>query len=475
MTNDRPNIFLIHSDQFRGDCLGIDGHPCLMTPNLDHLAASGARMTKAYSECPICIPARHALMTGMAPDASGVVGFAMRTRIARPEATLPELLRRAGYQTAMVGRNMHTYPKGKRYGFETVAGDPFSEYYSRFHSIRPHSKQPAFQLWPHRHQHGMQNNGITAGPWPFDDEFHETNYSINKAMEFLDYRDPEAPFFLATGFVAPHPPFVPPRHYYDRYMQSELDEPFIGEWTERPANNGRGLPVGCGKQVLEGERSRQARAGYYGLINHIDDQLCLLMERVQSEPNTYVFFISDHGEMLGDHYFFRKSCPYESSMRVPFLLSGPDIEANQVIDEVVGLQDILPTCCDIAGIETPEHVTGKSLWPLINGAGSSSWREYLHGEHAPMDDQHPGWHALVGKRWKYIWFNDGREQLFDLSNDPKELHDLAFSKEHADQLLELRTQLILKLEDRPEGFSDGEQLIPGRPYAHVMPHALTDA
>jgi arylsulfatase A-like enzyme len=411
----------------------------------------------------------------MAPDASGVVGFAMRTRIARPEATLPELLRRAGYQTAMVGRNMHTYPKGKRYGFETVADNPFKEFYSRFHSIRHHSKHPAFQLWPHRHQHGMQNNGITAGPWPYDDEFHETNFSINKSLEFLDNRDPEAPFFLATGFVAPHPPLVPPRHYYDRYSRMELDHPVIGDWAERPENDGRGLPIGCGKQVLEGERSRQTRAGYYGLINHIDDQLLLLLERVRSEPNTYVFFISDHGEMLGDHYFFRKSCPYEGSMHVPFMLSGPGIDSDQVIDKPVGLQDILPTCCELAGVDVPEQVTGNSILPLLNGKKGASWRSFLHAEHAPMDDQHPGWHCLVDQRFKYIWFNDGTEQLFDLKTDPNELQDISGEPEFKTELETRRKQLVSKLEGRPEGFSDGEKLISNRPYRHAMPHAVTDS
>jgi arylsulfatase A-like enzyme len=128
-----------------------------------------------------------------------------------------------------------------------------------------------------------------------------------------------------------------------------------------------------------------------------------------SEPKTYIFFISDHGEMLGDHYFFLKSCPYEASMRVPFLLSGPGITSQQQIDHPVGLQDILPTCCDLAGIDIPEHVTGSSLVPMLTGK-QSEWRE----------------------------------------------------------------RLIEKLKDRPEGFSDGEQLHPNLPYSHAMPHAVTD-
>ncbi len=463
---DAPHIVLIHTDQQRGDCLSIDGHPVLQTPVLDALAARGARFRHGYTECPTCIPARHCLMTGMDPQATGVVGFSLKARIARPEATLPELLKRAGYQTAHVGRGMHQYPGHCHYGFEIREGNPFAEHYSRFHQLSfPGHQKPAEINWPHLTTHGLSFNDSDARPWPYDEEFHETNFSVNKAIEFLHKRDLERPFFLSVGFTAPHPPLVPPQAFYDRYINEDLDPPAIGDWAERPDEEGLGVDPGGGKQVLKGGILQRTKAGYYASISHVDNQLRLFLEQLRKAgDNTYVFFISDHGEMLGDHYFWRKSLPYEASARIPFLLSGPGIDPRTVSEAPVGLQDILPTCCELAGIETPAHVTGRSLVQLAKGQEDADFRNWLHGEHSVMGDQHPGMHYLTDGQHKYIWFNDGREQLFDLAQDPNELRDLAAEPADQDRLVAWRERLIKRLEGRPEGFSDGKQLIPGRDY-----------
>lgn len=470
---DKSNIILVHVDQMRADCLGIEGHPVVQTPNVDYLAASGGRFTRAYSECPICIPARHTLLTGMEPQTTGVVGFSTTARIARPEATLPELLKRDGYQTAHFGRDWHQHPEHCHYGFEIMQRDSRSEHFSRFHSIPAfggnHRKSvPGVSYGsPHFLTHGIGPNDVDARPWPYDEEFHETNWSFNKGIEFLLTRDLERPFFLSVGVTAPHPPLVPPQVYYDRYFHGEIDAPCIGDWATPPENGGRGLPPGHSKQILTGARLRQTKAGYYGLINHIDDQMRLFVERLQSlgwRQNTYILFVSDHGEMLGDHYFWRKSLPYEASARIPFLLSGPGIASGQVFDTPVGLQDILPTCCEAAGIEIPDHVTGKSLLPLVQGKSGKPVREWIHGEHAAMGDPYPGMHFLTDGKMKYIWFNDGIEQLFDLECDPRECRNLSADPGYGSQLNTWRSRLIEKLGDRPEGFSDGERLIPNRDY-----------
>ena len=465
------------TDQQRGDCLGIAGHPDLLTPNLDHLAYGGARFTAAYSECPICIPARHTLMTGMAPSATGCVGWAPRQRIAQPERTLPNLLRLAGYQTAMVGRNMHQYPHYKRYGFETVLDQPYNDVYSRFHAHQRFSRRGSFDEWPHGMGHGLPPNGSSARPWHLADEFHQTNYAVTKSIQWLDERDREAPFFLSVGFIAPHPPLCPPAFFYERYHQMDLTPPAIGDWAPRPENDGLGLAPDSPIQVLEGEKMRAALSGYYGLINHVDNQLMLLLTRLQMEENTTILFTSDHGEMLGDHYRFRKSAPYEGSAHIPFLLSGPTIPAQTVCDGVVGLQDVLPTLCDLAEVAIPDNVTGRSVLPLLHGEewSDEEWRPFLHGEHAPLFAAEDGMHYLTDGRWKYIWFGDGSEQLFDLRDDPRELHDLSDDSIHSSELRVWRYRLIEQLEGRPEGFSDGHKLLVGCKYRASMPHAIVDS
>lgn len=473
-----PNIVLIMTDQQRGDCLGLDGHPQLLTPNLDALGAGGAHFTRAYSECPICIPARHAIMTGLKPSTSGVVGYANKARIADESSTLPERFRQAGYQTASIGRYMHTYPAYRRYGFETVVKSPLPDAYSQYHSHTRTETSDGLPGWNGAmHEHGISFNSRSARPWPYEERFHPTNFTTTRAVEFLDTRDKESPFFLHVGYVAPHPPLTPPAHYYDRYHRMACPERAIGDWADAPQRNGMGKPIDAHRVALEGESLRSVRAGYYGLINHVDDQLHILLERLKREPEpTYILFASDHGEMLGDHHLFRKSAPYEGSLHVPFLVNGPDIDANQTHHKPVVLRDIYPTLLGLANLNIPESCEGENLAPLLRGESIQSKRDYIHAEHADMlHDEVPGFHALTDGRWKYIWFNlDGREQLFDLKNDPKEITDLSKASTHTDELTRWRKRLVQELADREEGFSDGKELIANCPYPAAMSHAQSE-
>jgi arylsulfatase len=183
-----------------------------------------------------------------------------------------------------------------------------------------------------------------------------------------------------------------------------------------------------------------------------------------------VLFTSDHGEMLGDHYYFRKVVPFEGSARVPFLLTGPGIPAGTVIDEPVSLADVMPTLLDCAGIAEPDTVDGRSVLPLITAGSASSWREYVHIEHAPCYHRDEGYHCLTDGRMKYIWWTStGREQLFHLAADPNELQDLAADPQYAATLAVWRERMIAQLQGRPEGFTDGTHLLPGREYPPTLP------
>jgi len=134
-----------------------------------------------------------------------------------------------------------------------------------------------------------------------------------------------------------------------------------------------------------------------------------------------------------------------------------------VVDQAVGLEDIMPTVLSMTGIDLPDTIEGSNLSPLMRGK-QIDWRSHLHIEHAPIH------HTLTDGREKYIWFvKDGSEQFFHLSEDPDELHDLAASPEHADRVAHWRSLLVQELADRPEGFSDGTSLVPGRPYSPVCP------
>ena len=467
--NDRPNILLIMTDQQRGDALGIEGHPVLQTPNLDVLASSGVRFGRAYSTCPVCIPARRSLMTGQTPATHGMVGYQADAEW-HPPATLPGVLRDAGYETAIVGRCMHTYPFRKRFGFDhmTISGGPNDDYRHWLDQRAPEGANGPRGA-------GIHVSSWVARPWHMDEHLHYTNWTIKQALRFFQTRDPSCPFFLVVSLIAPHPPFNPPAFYFDRYLRQPVHEPVIGDWAEPPPDGGKGVSIESHHVNLTGEALRSCRAGYYGLINHLDDMISLLFKGTaggcdhRSLANTVVAFTSDHGEMLGDHYMFRKQRAFEGSARIPLLLRAfpevkLDIEPGHVADQPVCLEDIMPTLLDIAGVDTPSSVEGRSLVPLLRGGGAQpKWRSYLHGECIPFE------HYLTDGKEKYIWNpSDGRELLFDLATDPTELHDLSGDEP---RIAPWRKRLIDELRDRPEGFTDGHQLIAGRPRSPLLPHA----
>ncbi len=470
----RPNLLLILADQWRGDCLGIEGHPVLSTPNLDHLGASGAHFRRAYSECPSCIPARRTIFSGQSPEAHGMVG--MKGNVPWDiRCTLPSELAAAGYQTEMVGK-LHLFPRRKLYGFHhirlsegTNRGDQDNDYVSW---LRDGGAVPLEMGVGH----GVSQNGWVGRPSHLPETKTHSFWCVSQAMDFLARRDPTTPFFLNVSFIEPHPPLTPPQFYYDRYMGLDLPDPVIGDWApDIPQTKGQNPDAWYIN--LDSESMRRCRAAYYGLMNHVDDQIARLLDYMRVNgllADTMILFTSDHGEMLGDHHHFRKTFPYEGSAHIPFLLHAPrwmGLRSGVSNAAPVGLQDVMPTLLDAAGIPKPDTVTGHSVLPLLRADSNGEWRDAIHGEHAGIYQYDLGVHYLVSERYKYVWWSQtGREQLFDLVSDPTELHDLARTPDAVSLLTPWRRRLIQQLLPRPEGFTDGTRLIPGRPHNQMVPN-----
>jgi arylsulfatase A-like enzyme len=459
---ERPNVILVVADQLRGDCLGAEGAHPVLTPNLDALAASGTRFTRAYSTCPVCIPARRSLISGQHPTTHGMVGYATKQDWDAP-STLPGVLRDAGYQTHLAGWSMRQHPERRRLGYdEMVIADDYRRWLHRRVPVETYH-DPTEQQGGATYAGGIMHNDRTARPWPYAEDLHFTNWTVAQARRFLQRRDPSCPFFLTMGFLAPHPPLAPPPFYFERYLRTGVAEPVIGEWAEAPAGP---TAVDSAAVRLDGEELRSARAGYYGLINHLDDQLRrVLYGRIDGfdVKNTIVIVTADHGEMLGDHYLWRKSLPYEGSVRIPLLVSGPGVAPGGVIDRPVCLEDVMPTVLDLVGAPIPDSVDGLSLAPFLRGE-SPRWRGRLHLEHARS------FHALTDGRRKFAWFaGDGREQFFDLEADPAERCDLAGDPARRDEVDRWRRALIDELCDRREGFVADGRLQAGCDYPSMLP------
>jgi arylsulfatase A-like enzyme len=289
-----------------------------------------------------------------------------------------------------------------------------------------------------------------------------------RSIEFLRERDVDRPFFLYASFHRPHPPYDPPEWAFQQYIDQPMPDPPVGDWTDLWKQYEDSVSPESPVAQYDPRLLQRARAGYYGHMSHIDQQIERLLEELGAQgirDNTVICFVSDHGELMGDHHLYRKSLPYEGSAHVPFAISGPGIPAG-VRAEVVELRDVFPTLLDAAGVKVPETLDGRSVLPLARGE-QIPWRAELHGEHTAFG-QSIQW--LTDGTEKYIWFSGtGAEQLFDLAADPQERHDLGRDPAATHRLARWRARMVDALADRPEGFVDGARLVAGRPVNEVLP------
>lgn len=470
----KPNIILVVTDQQRGDCIEIDGHPVLQTPCMNWIAESGTRFSNAYTACSVCIPARRTLMSGQKPSKHGCL-HNYATDLKGP--VLPELLRDAGYQTQLCGK-LHLWPLRKHYGFEGFQwsdgpGASPSEGDSDYIRYLRHNGHAR----PEEHMaHGVEGESCYVRSWHMEERFHVANWATETAIDFIETRDPIRPFFLKLSYFHPHPPITPPQFYYDRYMSMDMPEPVEADWSTVFDEPSKGLPGSHPRQKLSAQQLKQYRAAYYAQINHIDDQMRRFFNACGKEgidlSETLIIFCSDHGEMLGDHQWTRKCVPYQGSVRVPFLLKLPKSMGNhqqKVSDKPVELMDIMPTILEAAGVKIPETVDGDSVLPLIRG--EHEWREYVHSEINCLNEGGTGYQMLTDGKRKYIWFpGRGVEQFFDLESDPEERVELSKDPTRQEEIASWSSRLVEELKGRPEGFTDGEKLLKlDGPTMNVLP------
>ena len=426
------NILFIMSDQHRGDLIGAERANWIKTPNLDKLAKEGVLFINAYASVPSCLPARTSILTGMSPWRNGQLGY---TPIPEFQYELPKIFTGAGYRTHAVGKN-HFTPMRNKHGYQTV------ELEEGWYTFIKGAEKCDYTLWFEKNAPGKDINasglhytdhrgGVV---FPFADELHPTHWTAERAIDFLERYDGESPWFLKVSFQRPHPPFDPPGRWLDYYNDVEIPKAEVGIWAEKKYGDKTGLLAEL-KNPTAGHFSHEeiesSRRSYYAAISFMDEQIGKVLEALDKRgelDNTLILYTSDHGDMMGDHHMWRKCRPYEGSARIPMILRWPgNLEMKkkrgQVRNELVELRDVLPTFLDAAGITKPHIMDGESMLNILRGKPR---RKILDLEHAQIYEKDNAWVALTDGRYKYIYFTlTGQQQLFDLQNDPHELHDLA--------------------------------------------------
>lgn len=467
-TDTRPNIVLLFPDQWRHDALSVLGHPVAETPFLDQIAHQGVRFTSAYSPAPTCIATRASLATGCSPNTCGRIGYRDFVPWTYPD-TFMRLLRDGGYQTLCAGKT-HFHPARARLGFEELAlyevewqmpGEPSD--YHRF-LLRETGGRVQDSATTH------DSNSMHAVPWTHDENLHATNWTVGAALEMLERRDPQRPFFLQVCPHRPHPPFDPPLAWFERFANAELPDPPVGDWATEGGHPATTIDA-YGGQVPKKTFDRNRRA-YYAQLAHLDNQFCRLWRFLKGRKllaNTWIFFMSDHGEFLGDHHLFRKTAPFEGAAHIPLLVKAPDgadVPRDVACDVPLTVADLAPTFLDIAGIPAPAAMEGRSLLPHVSAPDAAPPpHEFVHIEHAPK------WQAVTDGKAKYVWDSQqGREWFFDLVADPQERHDLSRDPDAAPRVSVWRDRLVAILARRPEdGLVEDGRLVPGKTFAAVKP------
>jgi len=414
----KPNVLLFCPDQHTPHVLGCYGDPVARTPRLDRLAEEGVVFRSAYCNQPICVPSRMSFLTGRYPHRIDVWGNGYCLPSTVP--TVAHALGRAGYRTALCGR-MHFIGPDQRHGFqERPVGDPGP--YAHWSSCCGYDPLD-------RHLGNMSTpapltqvgSGSTWTP-EFDRQVTDA------ACAWLGgcaRQDDGRPFLLTVGLFNPHCPYIAPRERYQRYVDAvalpdipagHLDglHPFHKTYRDR-----------IRAADITDETARKARAAYYALVEMVDECFGRVLDAVDRHglaDNTIVVYFSDHGDLLGEHGRWHKGCFYEGSVGVPLMVRWPgQLPAGRRVRETVSLVDLMPTLCQWTGAPVPKGIDGRSFAPLAMG-DDPAWPDRALAEYYTGND---AVRMVREGPWKLVYYNRYQPELYNLDEDPAELHDRA--------------------------------------------------
>ena len=442
----QPNVLFMMTDQQRFDTIAALGNEHIYTPNLDRLVARGTAFMNAYSTCPVCVPARYTVRTGREPDTIALYQNGRPAPVAgqaeemeeRCGAYLARTMARLGYRTFGVGK-FHTWPWDQELGYEVHL---HSEELYGTPERRARDSYAAFIAREHPEYDFLEGlMGERTEMYympqmsPMPAEITVEAWAADRAIELINANDGR-PFFGFVSFIGPHPPCAPPIPFNRMYDPDRLPNPVRGDKeVDHMDEQIPWMNHAIWAEDINDSHARVLKARYYGEISYIDDCIGRILDAVDARDdgdNTLICFYADHGDHLGDHYAWQKESFFEAACHVPFLVSWPErVGADQRRDELACLTDLFGIATGAAG--TLEVRDGIDVLALLDGVVEP--RECIVGLYGTPGTRQ--FKVMVREKdWKYVFMaNGGREQLFNLADDPQELRQrLGDAGEVADRL-----------------------------------------
>jgi choline-sulfatase len=438
----RPNILLVMVDQLAAPFLRPYGDTTMLTPAIDQLAAHGVVYQHAYSNSPLCAPARFAMLTGRRNSAIGAYDNASELSSSIP--TLAHHLRAAGYQTSLIGK-MHFVGADQLHGYEERLT---TDIYPADFGWTPDWNAPDVRFGRWYHDMGsVLHAGVVEASNQLDFDDDVGFQALRKIRDLARATDPR-PWFVTVSFTHPHDPYVARREYWNRYDPGAIPMPATGPIVESgldPHSRRLRHVIAADTTEVTDDQIRDARHAYYANTAYVDDHIGELtgaLERIGMADDTVILFTADHGDMLGERGLWYKMNFFEHASRVPLVIHSPGRLAPGVATTPVSLLDVVPTLLGIAGIELDDEAAdsldGDSLlsYATTDDPERAVYGEYLaEGAIAPM-------FMIRRGRWKYIWSEPDPPLLFDLENDPAELVNLAESRAHEQVERGMRAEVV---------------------------------
>ena len=432
----QPNILIIMVDQLNGTLFPDGPADWLHAPNLKALAARSTRFANAYTASPLCAPARASFMSGQLPSRTGVYDNAAEFASSIP--TYAHHLRRAGYQTCLSGK-MHFVGPDQMHGFEDRLT---TDIYPADFGWTPDYRKPGERIdWWYHNMGSVTGAGVAeiSNQMEYDDE---VAYHATRKLYDLSRGGDARPWCLTVSFTHPHDPYVARKKYWDLYENCDHLMPDIGPipYADQDAHSQRILDANDRDNFnITEDHIVRARRAYFANISYIDDKVGEILHTLKdTRQEAKIIFVSDHGDMLGERGLWFKMSFYDGSARVPLMISAPEMEPGLTTTPVSSV-DILPTLCDLAGVDMDEVMPwtdGQSIVPLGQGAERTDpvAMEYAaEGSYSPLVSLRYG-------KWKYNRCNLDPDQLFDMIADPHELTNLADHPDHQGTVTQLRAK-----------------------------------